>query len=177
MKQALLAAAAVTVALPVAAAAHVTVKPPFVEAGVATEIAFETPNERAPSATVELRTTAPPGVEIVSAGAPAGWQATVSGSSVTWRGGRIDGTLVVAFPVRVLARVRAGTYAFTSAQTYSDGGVVRWKVSFTVLPAEGSAAPRQHPWGAVIAGAVGLVVIVASLVAVRLLRRRSLQEE
>jgi len=172
----LLAAAAVALALPALASAHVTVKPPFVEAGVATEISFAAPNERAPSATVGLSTTAPPGVEIVSAGAPAGWAATVAGSTVTWRGGRIEGARVVSFPVRVLARVRAGTYAFSSEQRYSDGGVVRWKASFSVLPAEGSAAPEQHPWGAVLAGVSGLVVIVASLVGVRLLRRRSLQD-
>jgi uncharacterized protein YcnI len=172
----LLVAAAVTLALPAAAAAHVSVKPPFAEAGVATEIAFETPNERAQNATVELSTTAPPGVAIVSAGAPAGWTATMKGSTVTWQGGRIEGARTVSFPVRVLAHVRAGTYAFTSVQTYSDGGVVRWQASLSVLPAEGSAAPGQHPWGAVIAGAIGLVVIAASLVGVRRLRRRSLQQ-
>ncbi len=172
----LLVAAAAALALPPAAAAHITVKPPFVEAGVATELTFATPNERAPKATVELSTTAPPGVKLVSAGAPAGWEASIAGSTVTWRGGRIEGDRVASFPIRVLARVRAGTYEFTSVQRYSDGGVVRWRASFSVLPAEGPAAPRQHPWGAVIAGAIGLVVIAASLVGVRLLRRRSLQE-
>ena len=167
------AAAAAALALPAAAGAHVTVKPPFVEAGVATGVAFETPNERAPKATVELATTVPPGVEIVSAGAPPGWTSAVSGSTVTWSGGRIEGQRVVSFPLRVLARVRAGTYRFTSRQRYSDGGVVRWQASFTVLPAEGAAAPKQNPVGAVVAGAVGLVVIGGSLIGVRLLRRRS----
>jgi uncharacterized protein YcnI len=171
----LLAVAAAALALPAAAEAHVTVKPPFVEAGVETEIAFETPNERAPNATVEISATAPPGVEIVSVQAPAGWTARVSGSTATWRGGTIEGESTASFPLRVLARVRAGTYEFTSAQRYSDGGVVRWKASFSVLPAGGDAAPSQNLRGAVAAGVAGLVVIAASLVALRIARRRSLQ--
>ena len=170
------AVSVVALALPAAAAAHVTLKPGFVEAGVAAEMTFETPNERAPEATVELSSTAPPGVEIVSAGAPAGWTSSVSGSTVTWSGGRIEGQQVVSFPLRILARVRAGTYTFASRQRYSDGGVVRWEASLTVLPAEGAAAPKQNPVGAVVAGAVGLVVIGGSLIGIRLLRRRSLQD-
>ena len=73
-------AALAALVLPAAAVAHVTVSPPFVEDGVESEIAFQTPNERTPHATVESRTTAPPGVRIVSASAPTGWRAVVSGS-------------------------------------------------------------------------------------------------
>ncbi len=176
MSRRLPAALAAALLLPVGAAAHVTVAPPFVEAGVATELAFATPNERAPAATIEVAMTAPPGVEIVSAAAPAGWQVAVAGATVTWRGGRIEGTSTIRFQVRVLARVRAGTYTFTSRQRYSDGNVVRWQAGLSVLPAEGAAAPKQHPWEAVLAGAIGLAVIAGSLVVVRFLRRRSLQE-
>ncbi len=122
---------------------------------------------------MELRTTAPPGIEIVSARAPAGWSATVAGSTVTWSGGRIEGSRVVAFPVSLNARVRAGTYALASAQRYSDGATVRWKVAFNVLPAAGAAAPSQHPWGAVVAVLIGIAVIAASLAGVRLLRGRT----
>lgn len=171
-----LGAAAAALALPALAEAHVSVSPAFVEAGVASAIAFETPNERSPEATVELSTTAPPGIEIVSAGTPAGWTSDIRGSTVTWTGGRIEGEATVAFPVRVRARVRAGTYAFTSSQRYSDGGVVRWQASLTVLPAEGTASPRQNLTGAIVAGGVGLAVIAGTLLGVRLLRRRSLQD-
>lgn len=171
-----LGAAAAALALPASARAHVSISPAFVEAGVATGIAFEIPNERSPRATVELSTTAPPGVEIVSAGAPEGWTFDVRGSTVTWTGGRIEGQTTVAFPIQALARVRAGTYAFTSSQRYSDGGVVRWQASLTVLPAKGAAAPKQNLAGAILAGGVGLVVITGSLLGVRLLRRRSLHD-
>jgi uncharacterized protein YcnI len=155
------------------AAAHVIVSPPFVNDGVETKIAFMTPNERPPHATVLLRATAPPGVEIVSATAPAGWRSSVAGSTVTWSGGRLTGRTTTAFPLRVLARVRAGTYAFKAAQTYDDGATVRWNVDLSVLPASGSAAPSQDPWGAVTAAFVGVVVIAGTLIGVRLLRRRS----
>jgi uncharacterized protein YcnI len=170
----LLAAATATAALavPSLAQAHVSVTPAFVEADVPAGIAFEAPNERAPQATVELSATAPPGIEIVSADAPPGWQADVAGSTVTWTGGRIEGERTVSFPVRVLARVRAGTYAFKASQRYSDGGVVRWQASLTVLPAKGAASPQQNLTGAIVAGIIGLVVIAGSLLGVRLLRRR-----
>jgi hypothetical protein len=95
---------------------------------------------------------------------------------VAWTGGRIYGTRTVGFPVRVLARVRAGTYPFLSAQRYDDGATVKWKASLSVLPAQGDAAPKEHPWGAIAAAVAGVLVIGASLLAVRLLRRRTLQD-
>lgn len=149
-----------------------TVSPAFVEAGVTSGIAFEAPNERSPEATVALSTTAPAGIEIVSAGAPDGWTSKVEGSTVTWTGGRIEGKTTVAFPVRVLARVRAGSYTFSSRQRYSDGAAVSWQASLTVLPARGAAAPRQNLTGAILAGGVGLIVIAASFLGLRQLRRR-----
>ena len=175
--RALCAAVLAVLVLPAGALAHVTIDPPFVYDGVESEIAFEAPNERAPHATIELRTTAPRGVRIISATAPAGWRAVVSGSKVTWTNGRIEGTArQVAFPVRVLARVRAGTYSFTSAQRYDDGATVKWKADLSVLPATGAAAPKQHPWGAIVAALAGARRDRAASFGVRLLRRRSLQD-
>lgn len=169
--------AMVATLLPAAAGAHVEIAPPFVEAGVETSIAFEAPNERPPHATTRLSVTAPTGIEVSSATAPAGWRATVSGSRVTWSGGRIEGSSAVRFPVRVTARVRAGTHHFTATQAYDDGATVTWKAGLSVLPATGAAAPRQHPWGAVAAAAAGLAVIVLSILGLRRFRRSPLQEE
>lgn len=163
-------------ALPAAAAAHVEISPPFVEDGVETRIALAAPNERPPHATVTLRATAPAGLTVISAGAPAGWTAAVNGSTVTWTGGRLEDRESASFPIRIVARVRAGTYAFTSVQTYDDGATVRWTADLSVLPASGAASPAQHPWGALAATIAGIVVIGGSMLALRLLRRRSLQE-
>lgn len=171
------AVAAIALAVPAAAAAHITVSPPFVEDGVETEVAFAVPNERPPHATTAVRATVPPGLTVVSATAPTGWKATVDGSTVTWSGGRLEGRAAASFPLRVLARVRAGTYSFTSVQTYDDGATVHWQASLSVLPATGAAAPKQHPWRAVGAALAGIVVVAGGLIGVRWLRRRPLQEQ
>jgi uncharacterized protein YcnI len=162
---------AAALASPVAAAAHVTIAPPFVDAGVATEISMTVPNERPPHATVALAATMPTGISIVAASAPPGWTATVDGSTVTWTGGRITGRSEVAFPVRIEAIVPAGTYGVTARQRYDDGAEVRWKSDLSVLPATGDATPDQRPWPAIAAAIVGIVVIGGSLVVLRRLRR------
>ena len=57
------------------------------------------------------------------------------------------------------------------------GAVVRWQANLSVLPATGtSRAEATSLEGAIGAALVGLVVIAGSLVGVRLLRRRPLQE-
>src|SRR5262245_2343296 len=171
-----LAAAAAALLLPALAAAHVTIAPPFVQDGVETSITFETPNERPPHATTALSVTAPAGVAFGVASAPAGWKARVSGSKVTWSGGRIEGRSIVGFPVRVTAKVRAGTHPFNAVQTYDDGATVKWSAGLSVLPATGSAAPKQHPWGALAAAVAGALVIGGSVAVLRRTRRSALQE-
>jgi uncharacterized protein YcnI len=163
--------------IPAAADAHVTIAPPFVEDGVPSTITFETPNERPPHATISLAVTAPPGITVDSAQSPAGWHAIVKGGTVTWTGGRLTGRTTTAFPLRITARVRAGTFGFLAAQAYDDNATVRWKAALSVLPASGAAAPKQHPWTAVIAAIVGILVIGASIVGLRYLRRRPLPEQ
>jgi uncharacterized protein YcnI len=169
-------AGATALALASGAGAHVNVKPPFVEADVGTKIVFEMPNERPSHATTSLVIVAPAGVELAAAEAPVGWHLALSSSRARWTGGRIGGEQVVSFPLVVTARTRAGTEAFRATQGYDDGEMVRWEASLSVLPAAGSAAPSQHLDRALAAGATGLVVIAASFLALRLLRRRSLQE-
>jgi uncharacterized protein YcnI len=177
VRRALVAAATVAaLALPTTAPAHVVLVPPFVQVGDEVLVSLLAPNERPPNATIELVASAPPGIDIVFANAPPGWQATVDGNTATWRGGRIGGREIVSFPIRIVARVRAGTYTFKTAQRYDDGATVRWKVDLSVLPATGAAAPKQHPWSAVAAALAGIVVIAGSLVGLRFLRRRPLQD-
>jgi uncharacterized protein YcnI len=159
-----------------AAQAHVTITPPFVDAGATTTIVFQTPNERPPHRTTGLVVKAPPGAELSAATAPSGWRLHLSGRTARWSGTEIGGKTVVRFPLSVTARVPAGTVTFRAAQTYDDGETVRWDAALTVLPASGAEAPSQHLDRAFAAGAVGLAVIAASFLALRLLRRRPLQE-
>ena len=167
----LVIATAVALIIPAAACAHVTIQPSFVEDGVETEISFQTPNERPPNETISLTVKAPPGISIDSASSPPGWNADVSGSSVTWTGGRLVDRTTTSFPVRVTAKVRAGTYSFAATQAYSDDAKVEWNADLTVLPASGAAAPNEHPWAAI---GVGIVVVLSTLIGLYFFRRRSL---
>jgi uncharacterized protein YcnI len=169
----LVIATAVALIIPAAACAHVTIQPSFVEDGVETEISFQTPNERPPNETISLTVKAPPGISIDSASSPPGWNADVSGSSVTWTGGRLVDRTTTSFPVRVTAKVRAGTYSFAATQAYSDNAKVKWNADLTVLPASGAAAPKEHPWAAI---GVGVVVVLSTLIGLYFFRRRSLPE-
>ncbi len=171
-----LALLAAALALPAGAAAHVTFSPPFVESGVATEIAVVVPNERPPHATVAVRAAMPAGISIESAPAPPGWNARVDGSTVTWSEGRVEGRGEVEFSLRIQADGRPGTTSVAASQTYDDGAVVRWKSDLSVLPASGDAPANERPWGAIAAAAVGIGVITGSLLLLRFLRRRSLQD-
>lgn len=163
--------AAVALAVAAAAAGHVTLSPSFVEAGATATILFETPNEREPRATTSLRLDAPPGIDLGAAAAPPGWRLEVSDRTATWTGGRIEREDVVAFPLEVTARTRAGTETFRALQGYDDGENVEWKTTLTVLPAAAEEAPSQRLGRALAAGAVGLAVIAGSLLVLRRLRR------
>ncbi|HEY1315692.1 MAG TPA: DUF1775 domain-containing protein [Gaiella sp.] len=153
-----------------------TISPTYVEADTTSTIRFETPNERPPHATVSLTIDAPPGVAFSRENPPPGWRVDVRTTHVEWSGGHIEGVRTVAFPVRVLARTRAGNQIFRAVQRYDDGQEVRWPATLSVLPAEGDKAPSQHLGRAIAAGAAGLVLLVGSFLVVRLLRRPKLQE-
>ena len=172
----MLAGLAAALLLPAAAAAHVTISPPFVEDGVETEITLKVPNERPPHATVVVRVTTPSGISIVSAATPTGWKAAVDGSTATWSGGRLEGREALVFPLRIVANVRAGTFTVKAGQGYDDGATVRWTSDLSVLPATGTASPDQRPWTAIAAAAVGVVVIAGSFIGLRSLRRRPRRE-
>jgi hypothetical protein len=115
-------------------------------------------------------------VAVDSAKAPRGWTSKISGSTVSWTGGKLTGTSTVDFPVTITAKVRAGTHPFAATQTYDDGATVKWNAGLSVLPATGSQAPKQHPWGAVAAAVAGLLVIGGSVFLLRRARRAPLHE-
>ena len=160
------------------ASAHVTVAPPYLDADRQTRVEFQTPNERPPHATVSLVIDAPPGFVFAAADPPKGWELQLeqSDTRARWTGGKITGQGIVAFPLLVTAGTRAGLAGFRAEQLYDDVKTVRWNAEVTVLPATGAEAPSQHFDRALAAGAVGLVVIAASFLALRLVRRRPLQE-
>jgi uncharacterized protein YcnI len=158
------------------AGAHVTVRPPALEDGEIAMVTFQMPNERNRHATVQVAITAPAGIDFVSAKAPRGWQVEVEGRTAVWSGGRIVGRSTASFPARARVRTRAGGYAFAATQRYDDGVVVRWQAAIRVLPATGRAAPSEHLLPAIVAAAVGILVLALSVLLARRFRRRALQE-
>jgi uncharacterized protein YcnI len=154
------------------ASAHVGLTPAGITAGTDTRVALEIPNERRGHVTTGLEIRLPEGVAVVAAAPVSGWTAATSAETVTWSGGRIEGPTATTFYVTLRAEVAPGTYALALRQGYEDERVVETESSFTVLPAA-REEPKQHLGRALIAGAVGIVVVAGGLLGLHRLRRRS----
>jgi hypothetical protein len=156
------------------AAAHVTVQPAFLVGGQTTALGFDSPNERdlpMTALTIEI----PAGVDVLSVETPPGWSAVRRDDTVRWSGGRVLPRATVVFGMRVRSSRPPGPVAFRANQHFEDGASVPWTASLTVLPGTNDA-PDQHLGRAFVAAVVGVVVITGSLLLVRRLRRRPLQE-
>jgi periplasmic copper chaperone A len=143
------AVAAVTLAAPAAAQAHVTVQPNTATAGSYVVESVRVPNERDDASTVKLDLQLPPGFAEVSYEARPGWSVKVTraklakpvqtddgpvteevrGITFTGHGtqGRIGPGQFMDFPLSVQVPGKAGDkLTFKALQTYSNGEVVRW---------------------------------------------------
>jgi uncharacterized protein YcnI len=167
-----------TLWLAAAARAHVTVMPAFVASGGTVTVTLDAPNERAGAPMTGLFVTLPSGLRADPADQPEtpGWTLHAAGRTVSWDGGSLAPDASAQFNLRLEASGAPGAVAIRAEQVYADGRSVEWTPSFTVLP-PAAEAPSQHLGRALVAAVVGLAVIAASLVAVRRLRRGSLQEE
>lgn len=177
MTRLLLLCPAVLLALALApfATAHVTAQPSFVAVGVAATVSFDAPNERdRPMTSLEL--IAPAGMELLGADAPRGWSVQVREGQATFTGGSLATGATLLFPVRVRASGEPRTAVFKATQRFDDGAAVRWEAPLTLLPGSAADEPTEHPTRALVAAVVGIAVIAGSLLLVRRLRRRTLQE-
>jgi hypothetical protein len=138
------------------AGAHVIVQPDFLVANESDTVSLYAPNERKLPMT-ELYVSAPKGVEVVHAHAPAPWQATFTTGTATWTGGKLAPLTAASFGLVLDARRSPGTVELQVEQRYDDGGVVRWPILLTVLP--GKTSPSQNLELAVIVGLIGLLVV------------------
>jgi uncharacterized protein len=144
------AVAAVLLALPAAASAHVTVNPKTVTAGSFTVLGVRVPNERDTASTVKVELRLPHGFTFLSYEPQAGWRVKLVkrhldtpielfGEQVvsefakvvftgTRRGlGKIAPGQFREFRLSTLVPGKAGdTLAFKAIQTYSNGEVVKW---------------------------------------------------
>lgn len=141
--------AALALAVPAGAGAHVTLQPDEAAAGDYTVLDVRVPNERDDSATTKVAVQFPPGFAFASYQSVAGWSVDVKMaklakpisshgeriteqvSQMTWtaeseRAGIQPGQFI-DFPISVQIPGEAGdTLTFKALQTYDNGEVVRW---------------------------------------------------
>jgi uncharacterized protein YcnI len=143
------AVAAVTLAAPAAADAHVTLQPATATAGAFTVENVRVPNERDNASTVKVDLQLPPGFVFASYEPKIGWSVKVTKQKlarpiqtddgpideevrrITFTGhgknGRIGPGQFMDFPLSVQIPGKAGDkLTFKALQTYSNGEVVRW---------------------------------------------------
>ena len=127
------AAAAIALATPAAAEAHVTLQPSEVPAGGFARLDVRVPNERDEAATRRVQLKLPAGVEFASYEPVPGWRVNVARagkdvSTITWTGARgIPAGAFQDFGLSVRLPDKAGeTLTFKAVQAYGNGEVVRW---------------------------------------------------
>ena len=128
---ALTAGAALALAAPLAASAHVTLDSNTAAAGSFTLITFKVPNESATETTskVELTLPADTPFEYVSYVPVPGWTTEISDTTVTWTaeaGSEIADGQLQLFPLSVGPIPDTGSIVLPVEQTYTDGSVVSW---------------------------------------------------
>ena len=142
--------AAIGLAAPAAAQAHVTINPREAQAGGFTELVVRVPTERDDASTVKVAVQLPDGFAEASYEPKPGWTVAVRKQKlatpittddgpvteevkqITWTGsgkgvGRIGPGEYMDFPLSVQVPDKPGSaLTFKALQTYSDGKVVRW---------------------------------------------------
>ena len=152
MKRSTIAAAlvaAVALAVPAVAGAHVTVQPSTATAGAFTRLDVRVPNERDDASTTKVELKLPDGFVFASYEPVPGWTVKVNRSklakpvktddgevteqisTITWTGhgslGKISPGAFRDFGLSVQVPGQAGDkLTFKALQTYSDGEIVRW---------------------------------------------------
>jgi periplasmic copper chaperone A len=149
LKTTLALIAALALAVPASAAAHVTLQPEEAAAGDFTVLDVRVPNERDDAATTKVDVQFPPGFVFASYQPVAGWSVQVKmeklaspiashGEEITEQVGQMTWTAdgdeagiqpgqFQDFPISVQIPGEAGdTLTFKALQTYDNGEVVRW---------------------------------------------------
>jgi hypothetical protein len=158
-----------------AAAAHVTVVPPFAAARAETRLVLAVPNARLRQPMTSLDVAVPDGMTVRSAEPLGAWKADVDRGDVRWTGGSLAPRTTASFALVVVGPRSAGAVQLRAVQGYPDGATVPWLVDLTITPGD-SAGADQHLGAAALAAVAGLLLIGGSLLVVHRLRRRPLQE-
>lgn len=170
VRYAALALGALAVALMTSggASAHVVPEPQFLPTGARTLI-FAVPNER-PEPMSGLTIDVPASFRIVQARPTAGWDATVDGSTATWRGGPLAHLALETFRLDVDVSSRPGPVTLDTILLYPSGTRVSWPATLTVVPGQDDEQSQNVGW-ALVAAIIGVGLVVIAGVAVLAARR------
>ena len=168
----LAAVAVAACAFPAAALAHGTIRPALVAPGSTQEFSIVVPVTAESPPVIGLSVSAPPDVRVVSAAsAPPRWSATISGSTVTWRGGPIPPGSFDSFGFRASVPATPGTISFSARELYADGAAPPFKLNVVLFAdPQGDAATADQGTRtlAIFALAVAIVAVVLAAAALLL---------
>jgi uncharacterized protein YcnI len=149
-------------AFPATAFAHGTIRPALAAPGSTRDFTVVVPVTAQSPPVVGLSISAPSGVTLVSAASsPPRWSATVSGSTVTWRGGPIPPGSFDSFAFRASVPATPGTISFSARELFTDGPAPPFKLN-VVLFANGQGDPPADEGTRTLA----IFALVISIVAV-----------
>jgi len=168
----LAAVATAACAFPAEASAHGTIRPALAAPGSTPDFTIVVPVTAQSPPVVGLSVSAPAGVRLVSAASsPPRWSATISGSTVTWRGGPIPPGSFDSFGFRASVPTSPGTISFSARELYADGPAPPFKLN-VVLFADAQGDPPAADEGtrtlATFALAVAIVAVVLAAAALLL---------
>jgi hypothetical protein len=153
--------AGVALAVPFAAAAHLSADPAFLFAGGKQRLAVTVHNDRDAPMT-GFRLVAPPELRILGTGGVAGWNEVLDGSTATWSGASVGPGEPVTFEVDLDAEsAEPGTVELQGDQLYADGEAVPWPLTLTIVPPGGEVPSENDGLGT---PAVVVLVLLGALV-------------
>ena len=163
---------------PEAARAHGSIAPTAARAAAAQRFVVTIPTTlQGGPEVVAVSVTAPDGVELESAEAKQPrWVARVSGGTVTWEGGPIDG-LAEDFAFQARMPDAEGTYEFLARERYAQGVGPEFPLPVTVTRTAGAAAAPASDddglaWIAIALATTALLLALGAAAAVAALWRR-----
>lgn len=170
----LVLAAAVLLALPAAASAHVEMSPDRVDPGSFTLYTVLSPNESDQTLT-GLRLTVPDGMEIDAAAATPGFMTELVRDqshrvvAVSWQGGSVAADDLGLFRFSASVGTSEATLHLVGVQTFSDGSTKVWKTPVVEVASEPAGSSSDTTGRSLGAAALGLA---AAAFAVSFRRRR-----
>ena len=150
-----------------AAFAHASISPPVAKTGVLQQFTLAVPTEKENANTTRIELSVPDGVAIDSFEPEPGWTRRVSqtgsGESatierVTWTGGKVPTDDDAVFRFQATLTGGSKDYVFQVRQTYSDGTVVDWDGP------ESSDAPSPVVEGSTLSGGPSTLLVIGALV-------------